>query len=251
MPWYYAGPDAKPLGPVTAEQLQALCSIGTITPETFIIEHTGPGAANLAWKRYKEIFPTGTALPPLPPTPLPASIFPTPASSAYPTPAYPAAPPAPTPGAVPAPNPSAPNQAVSQTLFPSAASSQPGAPAYPAPVAPAPIGGHPTAYPHAHPPIRHTNSWCAWGFALSLVGFCLACGCIGLFPALLSVVLCIIGLVQVNKNPDQGGRGLAVTGLIFSGVAILIAVLVIAWWSPTIFKAHGLTVTEQTSNDSE
>ena len=80
MPWYYAGPEAKPVGPVSAEQLQGLLASGTITPETFVIEHTGPGAANLAWKRYREVFPATAVLPPIPLAPLtpahPATVTP-------------------------------------------------------------------------------------------------------------------------------------------------------------------------------
>ncbi len=237
MPWYYAGPEAKPLGPVSAEQLQGLAANGAITPETFVIEHTGPGAANLAWRRYREVFPATAALPPIPGAP----------TSGAPAPFYPVtatlpAPAAPTPGSVPAPNPAAPSQATAHPLFPSAAGAHP---AYPA-------GGALSAYPVAYPPMRPTNSWCAWGFALSLVGFCFAFACgIGLFPALIAVVLCVIGLVQVNKNREQGGMGLAVSGLIFSCVALLIVAALVAMFAPSILKGHGLTVTEQTSNDSE
>ena len=117
---------------------------------------------------------------------------------------------------------------------------------------------HPTYLPPAQHPqfgyapvLRPTNSWCAWGFALSLVGFCFAFLCIGIFPALIAIVLCLIGLVQVNKHREQGGMGLAVTGLIFSGVAVVIFAILIAVFAPSIIKGHGLTVTEQTSNDSE
>jgi hypothetical protein len=211
MPWYYAGPEAKPVGPVSAEQLQALCASGTITPETFVIEHTGPGAANLAWKRYREAFP---------PTPDPASA------------------PAPHPILPPAPvqNPSQPGPA--NPLFPSAVPAQPGPVPYP-------------ASPAAYPPMRPTNIWCAWGFALALIGFCSACVCLGIIPAGISVILCIVGLAQVQRNREQGGQGLAIAGLIFSGVALIISILIIASFVPSILKAHGLTVTEQTSNDSE
>jgi len=200
MPWYYAGPEAKPVGPVSAEQLQSLCAAGTITPETFVIEHTGPGAVNLTWKRYREVLPPPPPLPPVPPAP---------AATAVPVPTAPVQP--------------------AHALFPSAAA-----------------GHHAPGGPH-----RPTNVWCAWGFALSLLGFCFSCVCLGIFPALLAVVLCSIGLVQVNRNRAQGGQGLAVAGLIFSGIALLIAIILIAIYSPTILKAHGLTVTEETSNDSE
>jgi hypothetical protein len=219
MPWYYAGPEAKPVGPVSAEQLQGLLASGTITSETFVIEHTGPGAAGLAWKRYRDIFPPVAAMLP----PIPSATVPPPA------------PHAPMPGSVPAPIPSAPGH----PLFPSAGTAQPGHPAYLPPQ---------RAYAY---PIRPTNSWCAWGFALSLVGLCLAIFCIGVVPALIAAVLCIIGLVQVTKNREQGGMGLAVTGLIFSGIAVLLFAILLCVFGPAIVKGHGLTVTEQTSNDSE
>ncbi len=232
MPWYYAGPEAKPLGPVSAEQLQGLFASGTITSETFVIEHTVPGAANLAWRRYREVFPATPVLPPIPSSP------------GYPASSAPPAPVAPIPGAVPAPIPSSPAPTAAHPLFPSAAHGHPMPAGYPA-------GGPLTVHPIAYPPMRPTNSWCAWGFALSLVGFCFAFCWIGLFPALVGLVLCIIGLVQVNKNREEGGMGLAITGLIFSCVALLIVAALMAMFVPSILKGHGLTVTEQTSNDSE
>ena len=214
MPWYYAGPEAKPVGPVSTEQLQALRAAGTITPETFVIEHTGAGAGNLAWKRYGELFPATSALPPVPPPPVPAP------------------PPSPIPSAAPpAPHP----------LFPSAAHVPGAHPLYPS------AGQH-----DSYLPIKPTNKCCAWGFGLSLVGFFLAFACgIGLIPALISAVLCVIGLVQVSRNREQGGQGLAIGGLIVSAIGLLVAIGLIAYFAPSVLKAHGLTVTEQTSNDSE
>jgi hypothetical protein len=234
MPWYYAGPEAKPVGPVSAEQLQALQASGTITPETFVIEHTGAGAMNLAWKRYRDAFPAGTSLPPIPTAP--AAPHPT----TIPSIVAPPAPAVPIPGSIPAPIPSSPAPAAAHPLFPSA-TGHAGQPPYGS-----------VAHPAGHPPIRPTNSWCAWGLALAVISFFpFSCVCIGAITAPIAAVLCIIGLVQVNKNHAQGGQGLAITGLIFSGVALLIAIILIGCFGPTILKAHGLTVTEQTSNDSE
>ena len=216
MPWYYAGPEAKPVGPVSAEQLHALRAAGMITPETFVIEHTGAGAANLAWKRYSELFPATPAIPPVP--------------------SAPPAPPAPQPAAIPTTPPAAPHP-----LFPSAAPVPGAHPLFPS-------SGHPGAYP----PIKPTNGWCAWGFGLSLVGFCFAFARgIGFLPALIGLLLCIVGLVQVSKNREQGGQGLAIGGLIFSTIGLLVAIIFLALLGGPILKAHGLTVTEQTSNDSE
>jgi hypothetical protein len=219
MPWYYAGPEAKPVGPVTLEELQALRVKGVVAPETYVIEETGQGAAGLAWKRYRDVFPAVPTLPPLPPIP--------PASYAMP-------PPPPVALALPLPV---------HPLFPSAAPS-PGS-AHPPVFTP---GARPDPYYQA----RSTNSWCAWGFGLSLAGifFSLACG-VGVLPALISLPLCIIGIAQVQHRRDQSGQGLAITGLVLSTVALILSLAIIILADIPMLKAHGLTVTEETNNDSE
>src|SRR5271156_6542755 len=77
MPWYYAGPEAKPVGPVTLEELHACRVRGIVTPDTYVIEHTGQPDASWAWKRYQDIFPSGHSLPPLPAPPPQHPVFPT------------------------------------------------------------------------------------------------------------------------------------------------------------------------------
>jgi hypothetical protein len=209
MPWYYAGPEAKPVGPVTLEELRALRLHGTIAPETYVIEHTGQPSENWAWKHYQEVFPSSPSLPPIPPQPPPPAMAPAP------------------PATQPHP------------LFPSAA---------PAQHSVFPPGARPDPYYNVKP----TNGWCAWGFGLGLFSFFLSFACgIGLLPALLAFPLCIVGMVQVQKHREQAGHGLAVAGLILSSVALLISLVFIISLAIPILKAHGLTVTEQTSNDSE
>lgn len=84
MPWYYAGPEAKPVGPLSVQELHDRHVSGVVGQDTYIIEHTGHGAENLAWKRYKDVFPTN--LPPTPPIPVvPAPALPaTPAAQPHP-----------------------------------------------------------------------------------------------------------------------------------------------------------------------
>jgi hypothetical protein len=211
MPWYYAGPEAKPVGPVTLEELQALRARGVLAPETYVIEQTGQPVEAISWKRYQDIFSASAVLPNLPPLP----------------PAPPITPPAP---------PVQPHP-----LFPSAATVT-------APRSVFPPDARPDVYPHSKP----TNNWCAWGLGFGLVAlfFSLACG-VGVFPALLSFVMCIIGLLQLHKHHEQGGQGLAITGLVLSTIALIISLIVIIFADLPILKAHGLTVTEQTTNDSE
>lgn len=217
MPWYYAGPEAKPVGPVTLDELRALRAGGAISPETYIIEQTGQPVQSLAWKRYQEIFPDAPAasLPTLPSVP--------------PPPPAPVVPPPPPPVQQPHP------------LFPSAA-----VPGAPQPVFP--MGARPDPYYNVKP----TNGWCGWGFGLGVVAilFSFVCG-MGLIPALVSLPLCLVGLAKVHKHREQAGQGLAIAGLIMSSIALIISLFFILWLAVPIMKAHGLTVTEQTTNDSE
>jgi hypothetical protein len=208
MPWYYAGPAAKPIGPVSVEELHALHLDGSLSSETYIIEHTEQPSENWAWRRYREVFPTNLA--PVPPP----SVFP--AAALVP------------PAVLPHP------------LFPSAAPPGTLPPVFSA-----------TVRPDPYYKVRPTNGWCAWGFGLGVAGFILSFACIGLLPALLSLLLCIVGLAQVHKNREQSGQGLAITGLILAGIAALISLIFISWIAFPMIKAHEQTATEESSNDSE
>jgi len=211
MPWYYAGPEAKPVGPISLEELHARRLSGTILPETYVIEHTGQPNDSITWKRYREVFPSSPNLPlPLPP-----------------------------------PAPPAPQRSPAQPhpLFPSAAS-VPGGPS------PSPFPSTPRPDPYYA--TRKNNPWCIWGFVLGLIGFCFALVCgIGFFSALPGLFLCIVGLAQVHKHPEQAGRGLAISGLVLSSLGLLIALIFFACFAIPVIKAHEQTTTEQTSNDSE
>ena len=87
---------------------------------------------------------------------------------------------------------------------------------------------------------------------MGTISFLLAFACgIGFLPALLAVPLCIVGLMQVGKHREQSGQGLAIAGLALSGFAILISLVIFVAFALPMIKAHELTVTEQTSNDSD
>lgn len=244
MPWYYEGPESKPVGPVTLEELQARRLSGEISSETYVIEHTGQPGESLAWKRYAEIFPATSNVSSLPPVP--------PAPTAWPI--QPPVPVPPAPGVPPAPHP----------LFPSAApapsASAPGTPPAPYPTYP-PVAGIPptppvpppstTTSPHYYSG-KKTNSWCLWGFILSIVSLFLAfiCG-IGLLFSLPALFLCIVGLAQVQKNREETGQRFAIIGLALAGMALLISLALIIAVTVRFSKEHGQTATEQTSNSSE
>ena len=66
-----------------------------------------------------------------------------------------------------------------------------------------------------------------------------------------SFLLCVVGLTQLRSHPEQGGHGLALWGLALSTLALIVSLAVIIWIAVPIIKSHQITVTEQTSNDSE
>jgi hypothetical protein len=225
MSWYYAGPEAKPIGPVSPEELHARRRSGLILPETYVIERTEETGAVGAWKHYRDVFPESFALPAVPP----------------PAPTVPTVPPPPSPVSPPPPVAPIP-LAQAHPLFPSAG---PVAAQLPPPF-------HPVAAPHAHYPVRRTNPWCAWGFGLGIAGFVFAFACgLGLLIAVPALVMCILGLVQVQRHPEQAGRGLAIAGGVFSVLALMIALGFLAYSIPYIIKNQQWTVTEQSSTNSE
>ena len=61
------------------------------------------------------------------------------------------------------------------------------------------------------PTPKKTNGMAITGFVLSF------------FCGILGIVFSAIGLSQTGKNPNQGGRGLAIAGLIISIVSLVIS----------------------------
>jgi hypothetical protein len=226
MPWYYAGPDQKPVGPVSLEELQERRRNDLVLAETYIIEWTYETGVVGTWRHYGDVFPSVPPAPVLPPPP---------AAMATPPPA----PPAPA-SLLPPPAPLGVNIPQSHPLFPSAAH------------APLASPTTPVAAPHGHYPVRKTNAWCAWGFGLGIAAFIFSFACgVGLFLAVPGLIVSILGLVQIQRHPDQSGRGLAVTGGILSVLALLIALAFAIWLIPQLMKNHEWTVTEQSSTNSE
>jgi hypothetical protein len=234
MPWYYAGPEEKPVGPVSTDELHARRRNGLLGSQTYIIEWNEEVGAVDGWKFYSEVFPVVPAMAPLPPPPPP------PVSG----PAGPHGPP-PAPGLSAAPHahypPPSPGASQPHPLFPSAGH---------APVPAAATFPHP-ASPHGHYPARRTNSWCAWGFGLGITGFVLSFACIGILIAVPALFVSLIGFAKVQSHREQSGRGLAVAGAVLSLLAIVISLGLGAWLLPPILKNHEWSVTEQSSTNSE
>jgi hypothetical protein len=88
-----------------------------------------------------------------------------------------------------------------------------------------------------------TNGLAVAGFILgllSLPSFC--CCCLTQPCAILGLIFSCIALSQINRNPMQGGKGLAITGIILCILSLLIAAagtmfgIANAAFDPSIFQ---------------
>ncbi|HEU4424240.1 MAG TPA: DUF4190 domain-containing protein [Pilimelia sp.] len=125
----------------------------------------------------------------------------------------------------------------------------PGSPApYPAPAyPPAPgVAAAPQPYGWQPPPKPGTNGFAIASLVLGVIG-----------GVLLSVIFGILALVQIRKQP-QGGKGLAITGLVLSGLwlALIVVVGVVAIvtsasrdWSGQINSGGSVAVDELAVGD--
>lgn len=70
---------------------------------------------------------------------------------------------------------------------------------------------------------RRTNAFALWGMILGILAtVCCLCCCLNVPLGALGLVFSIIGLLQINERPDlYEGRGLAVVGIVLSGVGLL------------------------------
>ena len=75
----------------------------------------------------------------------------------------------------------------------------------------------PPQQPYVPQPPRKTNPLAIAGFATSF----LAC-CLWFLPV--GLVLSIVALVQINKDPSQGGKGLAIAGIVISGLCMALGI---------------------------
>lgn len=77
---------------------------------------------------------------------------------------------------------------------------------------------YPPQQPYVPQPPQKTNGLAIAGFATSFLALCCWFLPVGL-------VLSIVALVQINKNPQQGGKGLAIAGIVISAVCMFIGLL--------------------------
>ena len=81
-------------------------------------------------------------------------------------------------------------------------------------------------------PARQTNSLATASLVLGIVAITVGwCCCYGLPFNVLGLVFGLIALSQINQNPLQyDGKGLAIAGLILSGISLLLAILLFVFF---------------------
>lgn len=81
-----------------------------------------------------------------------------------------------------------------------------------------------------------TNGSAQAGMILGILSVTLICCCYGFPFNVLGFIFSLIGLVQTNEDPQwQQGRGLAITGLILSGISLILAAI---WVTFSLATGH-------------
>lgn len=89
----------------------------------------------------------------------------------------------------------------------------------------------PPVVPVPPPVAPRTNTLAVWSFSLALIGlFC--CGC----PSIPAIVLGAVSLAQIDTR-REGGRGLAIAGIVLGVAAIVLHFLSLLLWS--FCSGHG------------
>ncbi len=211
MSWYYVGPDAKPVGPISLEDLQARRSSGAIGQDTYVIEAPA-GSAPKEWRRFRDIFPAAATLPPLP-----AGISTTPPS---------------------------PTMGVPHPIFPTTP------PATPSPGGPVFTGSHPSTY-HLPPNRTNAWCSWGFGLGLSSIPLLLICGLgvLAAIAGLVTSIVGLVQLSHHREQQGRGlavaGLVLSLFSLLVA-LAIGIGVAMSGAWHNSLQMT-----TEQTSNDSD
>jgi Domain of unknown function (DUF4190)/GYF domain 2 len=75
-----------------------------------------------------------------------------------------------------------------------------------------------------------TNASAQAGMILGILSVTLICCCYGFPFNILGLIFSLIGLAQIHEDPQrQQGRGMAITGLILSGISLILAAILVTF----------------------
>jgi hypothetical protein len=131
-----------------------------------------------------------------------------------------------------------------------------GAPEHPVPPEYAPPGyrpptsGYPQPHPQAppphyavraYPPPRTGNGKAIAALVLGIASIVLCwLSLFDVVPVVLAVVFGVLGLNEAKSSPTQGGRGMALTGIICAAVGAVLAIVLTTWFVHLANECGGL-----------
>ena len=93
------------------------------------------------------------------------------------------------------------------------------------PAPPTPAGPGTMGAPMSFAPKPATNPMALTGMILGICSLTFGLLCCGTLMAIAGIVFSAVGLSQISKNPGQGGKGMAIAGLITSILGLIIGVI--------------------------
>jgi hypothetical protein len=88
-------------------------------------------------------------------------------------------------------------------------------------VLPRPAPPLPPSHPGAPPTPAGTNQMAVWSMVTGIFSLL----CCQFYVGVVSIILGAVALSQLKQNPQQGGRGFAIAGIVLGAVAVLMFVI--------------------------